>query len=450
MALTPTLCAVRFGTGLSPDIAPPSGADDILARLAGPDRAREAFPQGGWSEAFERMRTFDRLRRARDTGEAAMQAFRDHNRMVQRTSLGELGQTIARAARTEDGFRERLAWFWADHFSVSETVATLRRAAAGYHEDAIRPHVTGRFADLLKAAVLHPAMLAYLDQTRSVGPNSRRGGPGVGLNENLARELLELHTLGVGGSYTQGDVRQLAELLTGLGIDKDGVMRFRVNFAEPGSETVLGRDYGGGRADIADIEAALEDLAVHPDTARHIAGKLATHFLSDDPPADLVQAVAATWLSTGGDLMPVYATLLTHPAAADPTLHKVRRPLEYIAAAYRALGLGGEVSEAGIRVLRDTLYDPLQQMGQRWQRAPGPNGWPEESEAWITPQGLAARITWSMELAARLPDPPDPRDFVQTALADLASPRTLFAAQAAEDRAAGIGLILTAPEFQRR
>lgn len=451
MRLTPTLAAVRFGTGLSPDIPAPLGAEDMLSRLHGPDIAAGAFVQPGWDHKAALALKWVEVRRARNDGtEESEQAYREHTRAMIGEYHSDLGRIIARASRTQDGFRERLHWFWSDHFTVTDGSGLLRKSVAGYYEDAVRPHLSGRFADLLKSAGIHPAMLIYLDQNRSVGPNSPRGKRGAGLNENLAREMLELHTLGVGSTYSQQDVRQLAELLTGLTVTKEGEPFYRAQFVEPGAETVLGRSYGGARPDLGAIHRALEDLSVHPETARHLSTKLAVHFVADTPPADLINAMTVRWLATDGDLSQVYAAMLEHPAAAKPELRKVRRPLEFVAAGMRALGRGAALPNAGNRVIRDTLMNPLQLMGQYWQKAPGPNGWPEEATAWITPQTLAARIEWAMTLAQARADLPDPRDFVHTALAELATPRALFAAQAAESRIAGVGVILSAPEFQRR
>ncbi|GIT90761.1 hypothetical protein JANAI62_12160 [Jannaschia pagri] len=451
MTLSPTLAAVRFGTGLSPQVPAPRGASDMLDRLAGPDHMAQRFPQPGWDVRVAGVMQWIRLRQNRKNGDAAVDAFREHARVFNAGYHADLARIVARAARTEDGFRERLAWFWADHFTVSEGQGRLRKTISGYTEDAVRPYITGRFGDLLVSAVMHPAMVSYLDQDRSVGPGSRRGQRGGGLNENLAREVLELHTLGVGGSYTQSDVRQLAELLTGLTVTKEGLPHFQPNSAEPGAEIVLGRSYGQERAaDSGAIVRVLQDLAVHPDTARHLSAKLARHFLADTPPDGLVQAMAVRWIATDGDLLSVYGVLLDHPVSAEPTLRKVRRPLEFVAAATRALGPVDRLPEQGNRLIRTMLINPMRLMGQPLQRAPGPDGWPEAAEAWVTPQTLAARIQWGMDLAGRWPNLPDPRAFVDTALADLASPRTRFAAQAAEDRRSGIGLILSSPEFQRR
>lgn len=450
--MTPALLSVRFGTGLSPTIPAPEGPDEVLARLTGPDAAARAVPQPGWEPKVAEVLELVRLRKAArdDAGEEAQEAVRTATRASAEGFHRDLGRTLERAATTADGFRERLWWFWADHFAVADGSGLLRRTTVGYHEDALRPRMAGPFGDLLVAATTHPAMLTYLDQSRSVGPNSKVGRRGGGLNENLAREVLELHSLGVRGGYDQTDVRSLAELLTGLSVDRTGLTVFRENRAEPGAEVILGQSYGGDPARRSDIEAALQDIAVHPDTARHLSGKLARHFVADDPPGDLIDAMVAAWRRTDGHLREVYRAMLEHPAARDPELRKVRRPLDLLAAGMRALGLGAGLGEAGIRRIRMAATAPLARMGQDWQRPPGPQGWPEAAEAWITPQGLAARIEWAMATARDLTDPPDPRAFVEGALGPLARDATRFAAGAAETRADGVALVLAGPEFQRR
>lgn len=445
-----TLAAIRFGTGLSPGGPAPADAGTMLAEVAGVDNLAAAFPIETWTTRFATIGTWGPLRRARRDDDAAAEAFRVVNRQLANGYHIDMLQTLRRAAGAKVGFRERLTWFWASHFAIADGTGLLRRSVGSFHEEAIRPHIAGSFADLLKAAVTHPAMLAYLDQTSSIGPNSVRGRRGGGLNENLAREVLELHTLGVGGGYGQDDVRQLAELLTGLTIAKDGTQAFQRNIAEPGAETVLTRSYGGETPNRHDIVAVLDDLSVHPSTARHLSGKIARHFIADTPPADLVDAMTADWTRTDGDLTAVYATMLDHPAAWDPVLRKVRQPLDMMAAALRVTGTADRLTPDRMRILRETLTEPVARMGQPWLRPPGPDGWPEEAGAWITPQGLAARLDWIAMLAGSLDPAPDPRAFVDLALGPLASARTRFAADAAEDRAAGVALILSSPEFQRR
>ena len=317
-------------------------------------------------------------------------------------------------------------------------------------ETAIRPHLAGRFADMLSAVATHPAMLIYLDQAQSVGPTSLAGRiRGRGLNENLAREILELHTLGVGAAYTQADVRSFAELLTGLSVDEQG-FRFRPGIAEPGPITVLGRSYGGGRKRLEDILAALEDLAAHPDTARHLARKLVVHFIGGVPDRDHVGAVAEAYASRGL-LADAYAALLDHPAAWAGPLNKAKPPFDFIVSALRALGMRGrQVRDLNRREFRRGLIGPMMLMGQRPFAPPGPDGWPEAPEAWITAAGLAARIRWARAIADRPEAAREPVSFLETALGDAADPVLRSAVAGAETRAEGVALVLASPAFNRR
>ncbi|MCK0167502.1 DUF1800 domain-containing protein [Jannaschia sp. S6380] len=448
--MIPTLAAIRFGTGLAPDIAPPAGADDLLQALSGPDQMALIVPLPGWAPRMADLQEIARLRRALRDDRSLMDEFDTARQGMNRAYYRDLAATLQRAAITRDGFRERLVWFWTGHFAITEGAGFLRRTVGGYVEEAIRPHVGGTFASMLRSAVKHPAMLNFLDQVRSAGPGSPRGRRGGGMNENLAREVLELHTLGAGAKYTQTDVRQLAELMTGLTQDRVGAFKFQPNMAEPGAETVLGRSYGGDDPSPRDVDAVLDDLAAHPATARHVSRKLARHFVSDAPPPEMVRAMTEVWARSDGDLIAVYAAMLDHPAAWAADLSKVRQPLDFVAAAIRATGTATLLGAAAPADIRRRVADPMARMGQPFLRPPSPDGWREDARAWVTPQGLASRLDWAMD-AARLPDPiPDPRAFVDTALGPLAGSRTRFAAQAAEDRAAGVGLVLAAPEFQRR
>jgi uncharacterized protein (DUF1800 family) len=249
-------------------------------------------------------------------------------------------------------------------------------------------------------------------------------------------------------------VRELAELLTGLGWDPETGTAYRPRAAEPGAETVLGQTFSA-EASLTTIHQALDALAAHPQTALHLARKLAVHFVADEPDADLVATLAARWMATGGDLAQVTAALLDHPAAWAPERAKVRTPWDYIGAALRALAVPpATIAALDAGALRQLVIRPLEVMGQPWQTPPGPDGWPERAEDWITPQFMAGRIDWAMLAPTRLlGDLPDPRDFAPQALGP--GPQDVpeavaFAAMAAENRAAGIGLILSAPAFQRR
>ena len=450
-----TIAAIRFGYGLSPTQPAPKGAEDILAALAGPDQAATQYPVMGMDGAIKLARNFRAAARSAK-GEKAVRA-KDLNAarqdLVGAVAAGMVAQ-LQRAVQSPDGFRERLQAFWTDHFTVVAKIGAYKAAPGAFGEEAIRPHLAGYFSQMLRAAVTHPAMLLYLDQSTSIGPDSRFAKTHkVGLNENLGREVLELHTVGVGDSYTQTDVRQFAKLLTGLGFNAKTGFRFHANWAEPGAELVLGRRYGGEEpAQLKDIFAALDDIAVMPATAHHIARKLAVHFVSDTPDDGLVAHVASAYQSSQGHLPTVYAALLDHPAAWAPLGAKARQPWDYIAAALRALGAPPEqLAGLSYKHVKGALMNPMRLMGQPYQKASGPNGWPEDAAAWITPQGLAARIQWAMAVR-RLTggDLPDPRTLVGTALADAASPVLAKAAGRAESKREGVGLVLASAEFNRR
>jgi uncharacterized protein (DUF1800 family) len=216
---------------------------------------------------------------------------------------------------------------------------------------------------------------------------------------------------------------------------------------------VLGQRYGSDKtARIEDIHALLDDLAVHPETARHIAGKLAVHFVSDTPDPGLVADLAQVWMQTEGDLGAVSRALVTHPAALRPQLEKARQPYDFMVAALRALDLEGkDVIRWNDEFLKRSVLNPMTAMGQRWHMANGPDGWEEGFDYWISPQGLANRIDWAMNRPSRLRDDlPDPRDFVGAALGDLASADLVKLVARAERKAEGVGLVLASPEFNRR
>jgi uncharacterized protein (DUF1800 family) len=318
----------------------------------------------------------------------------------------------------------------------------------------VRLHVNGRFGEMLRACVMHPLMLDYLDQSRSAGPGSiivLRRPRWRGLNENLAREVLELHTLGTDGPYSQTDVRELAELFTGMSAARDYGFVFRRQLAEPGPETVLGKTYGQG-ASLQYVEEVLDDLARHPATAAHIAGKLAVHFVGDMPSEVLVDHIAAAYLDSDGDLMRCYTALLEHPAAWAMPAQNIRPPQEFMSAALRAFAPPSEAfAQMESKRVRQVFYGPLRLMGQPWENPAGPDGWPEQDGAWVTPQGIAARLEWAVAAPSRfMDDLPEPRRFAETALGDGITDDVLFAVNVAGTRAEALGLVLASPAFQRR
>lgn len=434
-----TISQIRFGYGLG-GTGPIAVSPDALI-----DEARVA------ASAKPRLTTADRAEKLR--------AYRDARKTKNQTTVKKARQKLGRntmddvrhlmtQAVTGPGFGERLVSFWGDHFTVAANGQALRVLAPDVLENAVRPNIAGRFPDMLRAVTFHPAMLIYLNQVQSFGPNSPAGErQGKGLNENLAREILELHTLGVGATYAQSDVRSFANLLTGLSVDRTG-FRFRTRMVEPGSHRVLGESYDGK---LAGIEEALEDIALHPDTARHLAGKLITHFIGGIPDKEHVDRIANAYLASNGDLPRTYAALLDHPNAWGETFRKAKTPFDYIISSFRAAGLTkADIAKIKPKDLRDGVVGAMQLMGQQLFKPPGPDGWDEAPETWITPPGLAARIRWAVGFSERIQENHDPREFLDRALADAASPLLRFAVSGSESRVEGLTLTLVSPEFNRR
>lgn len=452
MALSSEVLGIRFGYGLPLPKGIETDPAAIAQALKGPDTAASQWSLPG-TAAFAAMA--DRLQELRQKAKAGADNKADYDAAV--AAISDLVQRaqrsgFARALDTNQPFRERLITFFANHFT-----ANARGGASGLYlpyalvEEAIRPHIGGSFADMVQAVTFHPGMLIYLDQQVSVGPNSPLGKrQGKGLNENYARELMELHTLGVDGGYSQNDVRQLAELLTGLSVDRNMTVQFERKRVEPGPETIMGKTYDGDKVDA--VTSVLRDLALHPATAKHIAQKLAVHFVSDSPDAALVEALRATFAATDGDIPNLVLALLSHASAAAGPAEKIRQPFDFVVSSMRALGVdGAQVMQMKDGDFKRGLTRALEEMGQRMKYAPGPDGWPEEAAAWVTPPRLAARIDWAMSMPQRLrKDLPDPVAFAKSALGAQASATLLTAASRAESARDGVGIVLSSPEFNRR
>lgn len=464
MAFDPQLAEIRFGTGLSPKLTPPASIDDMLSRLAGPDHmaARHevlTFEGRGGKELVkyaQLLRDYRRAKRADAGFKEARAAYADQRRKLRKAGARMVRRELMRGVQTEDGLRERLVWFWSDHFAAASRSRIYNDMMPAYAEQAIRPYVAGPFEDLLWHAITHPVMQTYLDQPRNMGPNSavarKRPNKGLGLNENLAREVLELHTLGVGGSYGQADVRAFAALLTGLG-NKNGVTTvFRPAQAEPGPHHILGQDWGGApKTREEDLREFVRWLARHPVTLAHLAQKLAVHFVADTPDPDMVQAMGDAMAAADGDLMAGYRAMLEHPSAWAAAQGTVKPPVLFMVSAMRALDIHpAQLERMNERSTQEMFLVPMTLMGQPWHAPLGPDGFPEEDNRWITPQGLAERIQWAMTAPQGLVlNLPDPRDFLQVALGARAPETLRFASGAAETNWEGIGMILSAPAFQR-
>lgn len=463
LTFTSETAAIRFGTGLSPKIAAPSSVDAMLSHLAGEDQISERFPIGDFEQieaVTQQIRRLNKIRRKQPEKSADIKKqIRALRKRAQHLQLEWLQASMARGIYTDDGLRERLLRFWADHFTVKGKNSIWHSAVSTYVEAAIRPHITGTFSELLRAALLHPMMLMYLDQVNSVGPKSVAAvrKPARGINENLAREVLELHTLGVGGAYSQKDVYELAKLFAGLTYRSKTGFVYDPRMAEPGPEIVLGKAYGGYIQDLFHVTDFLDDLAVHPDTARHLARKLVVHFIADEPDAAHVDHVAVAYRDSGGDLMLTYRAMLEHEAAWRMPAVKVKQPFDFVVSSLRALGLNAEEFMAlNSKEMRTLIVAPMGLMGQPWENPNGPDGWAEAAGHWITPQGLAARIQWAMAVPAVLqPALPEPAALANTALGTRASETLLQALneighETSGMRSDGVGLLLAAPEFQRR
>jgi uncharacterized protein (DUF1800 family) len=356
--------------------------------------------------------------------------------------LNEAKARYRAAINSDIGLVERLVWFWSNHFCVNFDSTVM----AGAHErEAIRPHVLGRFADMLLAAESHPAMLFYLDNAGSIGPTSVAGiNRDRGLNENLAREILELHTLGVRTVYAQADVTNFAKVITGWTIlppvdnpDHGGEFVFNKRMHEPAPQSLIGNTYPD--TGLEQGRSVLADLARHPATARHVATKLARHFIADDPPPALVERLTQRFLDTDGDLKEVAKALVSAPESWSPEQAKIKRPGEWIVAGRRATGTQGQIERmTGVQAL----------LGEALWRPPAPKGFPDDNAAWL--DGLALRLqnanTFAQNVSANL----DPQAVLESALGPLASEETRRTVARAESKPQALAFLLMAPEFQRR
>lgn len=459
--LEAALALTRFGLGArSGEIEDARG--DPRAYLRAQIRPSGAdIPTPPPETAAQRLMAGRALREARQAAKAAGAdaGSADEAKRLQRQLRRAVSDDILARARlassTPAGFRERWALFWANHFTVSASKAGAAGLVGPFEAEAIRPHVFGRFETLLVAAETHPAMLIYLDQVKSVGPDSlaatrvkRRGGRGPsGLNENLAREILELHTVGVDAGYTQADVTEFARALTGLSLadpreeaPEADMSAFRDAAHEPGARTVMGKRYAQAGQDQA--QAILSDLAAKPQTARFICRKLARHFVADSPPPELVGQLTQVWMDTGGHLGQVAEALIGAPQAWTPDAGKLKTPYEFLVSAWR-------IADVSPGAAKDVAA-PLTTLGQRPFTPPSPKGWADDAATWAAPDAVIKRMVWSQSFAAANVQDRDPADLARQGLGASLSSQTLKAVTRAESRAEGLALLLMSPEFQRR
>lgn len=390
-----------------------------------------------------------------DKDDLAVVLRRDSRRTLRTHYLDAVDARIASALVTPAPFVERLVHFWSNHFAVSADKISVTPLAGSFEFEAIRPHVLGKFVDLLRAAERHPAMLLYLDQAESIGPNSRFGQrPRVaarkgGLNENLAREILELHTLGVRTGYSQTDVTEFARALTGWTVpgigrrtgarEVTGGFSFVEELHEPGTRTVLGKSYG--QPGEAQAMAVLDDLARHPATAKHIATKLSIHFAGDKPPPQMVARLEKAFLDSNGDLPTIYRAIIASPEAWQNQALKFRSPWEWSLAALRATGQTTPALNSGVGLQT--------QLGQEVWKPGQPNGFDDTASTWAGPDGLMRRVEAAERLAQRSPEV-DARALSTRLFPDALSPATSEALRRAESPGQALALLLVAPEMMRR
>jgi uncharacterized protein (DUF1800 family) len=464
-SLPAAIAAHRFGLGEADLAIVGSDARGWLAAQIGPadpPRGEGLLDTRAALEHTAAEREKRQLAKNPPPGMTAAQILVGHYREV---TIADVRSRLATAAATTRPFAERLQWFWANHFTVSLLKGSTRGLAGAFERDAIRPNIAGRFETLLVASTTHPAMLRYLDNVQSAGPHSRvvafesrraarsETTPRVtGINENLAREVLELHTLGAeaarAGIYTQADVTAFAAVLSGWRVGQDatwnGGAPFEANWHEPGSKTVLGRTYPEGPDA---LRMVLHDLAHHPATARFVATKLARHFVADEPSSALVERLSSVYLSNDGDLAAVYRALIANDAAWAAQPAKLKTPEEFVVSTARVLGAGERMFE------RADVANPaagIGALGQRILAAPSPAGWSDRADDWLGPDAVWKRVEWATRVADRAGRMVDARRVAETSLGALLGSETAQQLERAADAPQALALLLLAPEFQRR
>ncbi|HTH75737.1 MAG TPA: DUF1800 domain-containing protein [Trinickia sp.] len=447
----------RFGLGARDDESPPANPKTwLLSQFDRYDPKPPAWARLPDAPSLVQSLAAARQQAASGAGEDAKLAAR---KMV-RTEVVDayrdaVDARVESALTTGSPFVERLVHFWSNHFAISTEKPQVAALAGAFEVEAIRPHVLGRFEDMLLAVERHPAMQVFLDQANSVGPDSaaamradaRDPRRKRGLNENLAREIMELHTLGVRSGYTQDDVTEFARALTGWSLvgpkgvgGAPGTFVFRPALHEPGQRTIMGQRYD--EPGEAQALAILNDLAVAPATAHHVATKLARHFAGDDPSPALVARLAQAFRSSGGDLPAVYRALVAAPEAWSSSPVKFKAPWDWTISAMRGLGA---------HALDGVKAAPLlTQLGQPVWRPGSPAGYDDVAASWAAPDALVRRVELAQRIAARVGDRIDARTLGPAITCGSLSPATALAVSRAESAQTALALLLVSPDFQRR
>jgi uncharacterized protein (DUF1800 family) len=462
-AMSPTAIALnRFGLGARPDdmltndpkkwllaqFSQYQATPAVWATLPKTNEVMAEFAE------YKKLKTQNKTEENGDKKGAASSMFR-HG--VRDDYAAAVRARVEISLTTPAPFVERLVHFWANHFAISIEKLPVLDLSGSYELNAIRANVLGNFKDMLFAVEQHPAMLLFLDQANSIGPNSfaasrlavRRPEKKRGLNENLAREIMELHTLGVRSGYTQDDVIEFARALTGWSIqleNRDTEMQegnhgfvFRPMLHEPGTRTILGKSYN--QTGKAQGDAILNDLAASASTANHIATKLARHFAGDSPPDSLIEKLKNNFIYTKGDLPSLYKTLVDAPEAWQTTPAKFKNPWEWLISSMRALGK----QESNIMAV-----PLLNQLGMPVWKPGSPAGYDDITETWASPSALLRRVELAQRLVTSYGDTLDARTLSDKVLVGAISPQTKSAISRAESATTGLALMLVCPEFLRR
>jgi len=362
---------------------------------------------------------------------------------------------LSHQIETPQPFAERLVMFWSNHFTVSRTRGFIGSAIPAYENEAIRPYIFGQFEDLLLSVIQHPCMLIYLDNISSIGPNSPQGKRRKkDLNENLAREILELHTMGAQGGYSQGDVTNFAKILTGWTVVRNrrnarqttppGQFAFNNRIHEPGSQTFLNQAFRqSGKAQ--GIEA-FKVITRHPSTAKFIATKLVKHFVDDDPPEEAINTIANVFIQSNGNLSKMSSALIDLKLAWESTGGKIKSPEELVVSTLRALHTDETISLPP----RPLTFPALKTMGQDIFHAPSPAGWPDEGSKWIAPESLMHRIEWVHAISQRSSNATRPLRVFENTISPFVSENVRKLIKGAPSREDGLALIFSSPSFQRR
>ncbi len=454
MSIQATIAVNRFGLGARPNELAQASADPqqwLIKHLMQkpPVIFDDELPHSNEISktlALLKMQEREEIKRAGkvSTTKSNKNNAKEKSKKYNRSLLQQFSaSTVNNAISSPHSLNWRLLDFFSNHFSVSANGAFLAAMSPTLEREAIAPNLFGQFEDMLLAVTKHPAMLLYLNNEKSFGPDSRLGKKGKGLNENLAREILELHTLGVNGGYSQTDVTELAKGITGWSIanprkDEEQGFIFRKIGHQPGPRRLLGKKYP--MWGLEQGEAMLKNIARHPSTAKHLCYKLAHHFISDNPPQTLVDKLIKRWHDTKGNIKEVMITLIKAQESWQPQAAKYKTPREFFISSFRAIGANN--------IDTKNVFNSLLMLGQQPFNAGSPAGYGDDQSDWNGASALISRVEWASALSSRVKA--NAESIMKSTLGEHVSQRTYKSVLRAESRKQAFTLLLMSPEFLRR